>query len=105
MCCGLLMPVVLIVSRVIVAGAASAAFLNQWPEQARSLGWTANDLFGLNPAAPLARYDGMGLCWLLRGQRVKAITDRTATIGTPSGGTLTYYRRRIASLTGTKETK
>jgi hypothetical protein len=69
------------------------AFLLRWGEQANSLGWTANDLFGLHPAAPLARYDAMGLCWLLCGRQVVSIDQRAATIAGSSGGRLVYYRR------------
>jgi hypothetical protein len=35
-------------------------FLAAWGEQASALGWSADDLFGLHPTAPLARYDHMG---------------------------------------------
>ena len=76
------------------------AFLDQWREQVIALGWTADDLWGLHtpPAKPhstynrLSRYDATGLIWLLQGQRVLAMTEKTATISTPSGGTLIYYR-------------
>jgi hypothetical protein len=67
-------------------------FLAQWGEQAERLGWTADDLFGLHPVAPLARYDDIGLVWLLRGRSVVALTDMEAAIQTASGGKLTYYR-------------
>jgi hypothetical protein len=58
-------------------------FLARWGEQAEALGWAARDLFGLiaipDHAAPsfdrLSRYDEMGLCWLLRGREVIAITE------------------------------
>ena len=57
-------------------------FLTQWGQQAAALGWTARDLFGLHevPQMPhvsyrrLARYDCTGLCWLLRGREVVALT-------------------------------
>jgi hypothetical protein len=57
-----------------------------------------DDLFGLHavPARPapsysrLSRYEATGLLWLLQGRAVVALTDTTATITTPSGGTLTY---------------
>lgn len=75
-------------------------FLTQWGQQAAALGWTARDLFGLHevPQMPhvsyrrLARYDCTGLCWLLRGCEVVALTDSTAAIRHPSG-TITTYRR------------
>jgi hypothetical protein len=68
-------------------------FLGQWAEQAEALGWTADDLFGLHPAAPLTRYDRMGLVWLLRGKKVVALTAAAATIRTATGCTLSFYRK------------
>jgi hypothetical protein len=75
-------------------------FLAQWGEQAVALGWIARDLFGLHevPQTPhasyrrLARYDCTGLCWLLRGRGVVALTESTAAIRNPSGS-ITVYRR------------
>jgi hypothetical protein len=66
-------------------------FLAEWGEQATALGWTAADLFDLHPTVPLARYDCMGLVWLLRGRRVVALTDTAATIKTDTGA-VTYRR-------------
>jgi hypothetical protein len=40
----------------------------------------------------LARYDCAGLCWLLRGCEVVAITETTAAIRHPSGSITTYRR-------------
>jgi hypothetical protein len=34
----------------------------------------AEDLFGPHPDAPMARYDHMGLIWLLKGERVVELT-------------------------------
>lgn len=61
------------------------AFLTTWGEQAAALGWTAEELFGLDPVAPLHRYDTMGLIWLLQGRPVVALTESTAAIKTPTG--------------------
>jgi hypothetical protein len=36
------------------------AFLARWGEQALLLAWTVDDLYGLHPIAPLARYDHCG---------------------------------------------
>jgi hypothetical protein len=72
------------------AVADARAFLATWGEQATALGWTAEDLFRLDPVAPQARYDAMGLLWSLQGQRVVALTDCSASIETPSGSKLTY---------------
>lgn len=56
-------------------------FLAIWGEQAAELGWTAQELFGLDPVAPLARYDVMGLIWLLGGKKVTELTKVSAKIG------------------------
>jgi hypothetical protein len=69
-------------------------FLAEWGGEAARLGWTAKDVFGLHPVAPKDRYDAMGLVPLLHGRKVVSIAPDRATIGTPSGGTLTYYRSR-----------
>jgi hypothetical protein len=77
------------------------AFLERWGESAEQLGWTSADLFGLHtpPAKPhpsynrLSRYDCIGLCWLLQGKEVVALTEATATIRNSATGALTTYRR------------
>jgi hypothetical protein len=53
------------------------------------LGWRPEELFGLDPGAPMARYDQMGLIWMLRGETVISMTAATARL---SGG-LTFYRK------------
>ena len=68
-------------------------FLDRWARQAAGLGWTALDVFGVNPAAPLVRYDGMGLVPLIQGCRVISIAADSAQIKTSSGNTQTYSRR------------
>jgi hypothetical protein len=76
-------------------------FLAQWGEQAEALGWTSADLFALHqpPAEPhpsynrLSRYDRTGLCWLLLGKNVIALTESTATIRNPTTGNVTTYRK------------
>ena len=75
-------------------------FLAVWGEQAEALGWTTADLFGLHtpPTNPhpsynrLSRYDCTGLCWLLQGRRVTALTEATAAIENPTGN-ITVYRK------------
>src|SRR5215510_9832901 len=76
-------------------------FLAKWGSQAEALGWTSADLFGLHtpPERPhpsyrrLSRYDATGLCWLLEGRPVVALTEATATILNPDTGAITTYRR------------
>jgi hypothetical protein len=67
-------------------------FLARWDERALGLGWTVDDLFGLNPLAPLLRYDAMGLLWLLRGRSVVALTSESAAIENPNGAICVYRR-------------
>jgi hypothetical protein len=64
-------------------------FLNRWGLEAEWLGWTVEELFGLHADAPMARYDRMGLLWMLKGERIVAPTATEARL---SGG-LTFYRR------------
>jgi hypothetical protein len=69
-------------------------FLAEWGAEAARLGWSAEDIFGVHPLAPEARYDLMGLVPLIRGNEVVGISEHRATIGTPGGGHMTYYRYR-----------
>jgi hypothetical protein len=77
-------------------------FLAKWGAQAEALGWTSADLFGLHtpPERPhpsysrLSRYDATGLCWLLQGRPVVALTEATAAIQGPTGAITTYRRTR-----------
>ena len=71
-------------------------FLAAWGDQAEALGWRADELFGLDPVAPIARYDTMGLIWILQGCPVVALTDTSATIRMPTGNLLRFFRRAEA---------
>jgi hypothetical protein len=68
-------------------------FLDRWGRQAEAFGWRPDELFGLHPDAPMARYDRMGLIWMLRGETVLDISETAASL---SGG-LTFYRKAIAA--------
>jgi hypothetical protein len=69
-------------------------FLNSpWAKQAAALGWGANDLFGCDRDRPFARIDSAGLVWLLRGERVVALTEEVAVIEMHTGARQTYHRR------------
>jgi hypothetical protein len=70
-------------------------FLVVWGEQAAALGWTVDDLFGLDPIAPLRRHDAMGLLWSLQGCKVVALTELAAIVRMPTGNLLTFYRRNV----------
>jgi hypothetical protein len=64
-----------------------------WAPRALSLGWKPEDLFGLHPRAPAARYDGMGLTFLLHPcDCVTLLTTDTAAIRSSGGAVLTFRR-------------
>jgi hypothetical protein len=81
-------------------------FLAAWGDKAFALGWSADDLFGLHspPAKPrpvysrLTRYDATGLCWLLEGRRVIALSADTAAIECGNGNVVTYRKYRKPAL-------
>ena len=52
-----------------------------WAKRAEAFGWGPLDLFGCDRERPLARYDHMGLLWIIQGRRLVALTADTATIG------------------------
>jgi len=71
-------------------------FLDEsWAARAEALGWGPLDLFGCNRDKPFARISQAGLIWLLEGRKLSVLTADTAAITTPSGGHLTFYRRRL----------
>jgi hypothetical protein len=72
-------------------------FLAEWGAEAARLGWSAEDVFGVHPLATETRYDVMGIVPLIRGNEVVAISEQRATIRTPGGGRMTYYRNRPSS--------
>jgi hypothetical protein len=73
---------------------AMAAFAVVHGVAAIKLGWTAEDLFGLNPYAPATRYDGRGLASMLApGDRVMMLTADAAVIERPTGSRTTFRRQ------------
>jgi len=69
-------------------------FLDQgWANRAEALGWGPFELFGCDRKRPLARYDHMGLLWIIQGGRLVALTADTATIDDTRTGSLQTYRR------------
>jgi len=73
-------------------------FLDAWGKEAARLGWTADDLFGLDPVGPMVRYDRMGLLWMLQGNDV---VELTATMARLRGGL--GYQRRPSSMNTSNE--
>jgi hypothetical protein len=74
-------------------------FVLTWGEQAQTLGWTVQELFGLHPVPErpawnfrrLSRYDSTGLIWLLQGCPVIGLTEIEAAI--QSAGAVVVYRK------------
>jgi hypothetical protein len=66
-----------------------------WAARAEALGWGPLDLFGCNRDKPFARISQAGVLWLLAGRKLSALTADTVAISTPSGGHVTFYRRRL----------
>lgn len=57
-----------------------------------AMGWAAEDLFGLCTIAPSARYDEMGLAFLLqKACRIASLNSDRAVIRHASGSVSTYY--------------
>jgi hypothetical protein len=54
------------------------------------------DLFGCSRDRPYARIDLAGLCWLINGNRVVALSEGAAVIEKPSGTRQTYLRKPIS---------
>jgi hypothetical protein len=69
-------------------------FLDRWGAEAAQLGWSAEDVFGVHPIAPGARYDIAGLVLLIDGGEVIAIDRNSASIRTKSSGATLIYLRK-----------
>jgi hypothetical protein len=67
-------------------------FLARWGSTASALGWAALDLYGVHPVAPAARFDVMGLLFLVQGGTVPVVTAHSASIYRRTGARLTYRR-------------
>jgi hypothetical protein len=70
----------------------AAVLIDDWGTKALALGWSVNDLLGVDVIAPWQRIDCMGLCWLLNGAAVVAIDERKATI--KGGSSIQTFSRR-----------
>ncbi len=75
----------------VVEGASILA--DQWAAQARALGWSAEEIFGLDEIEPARRQDRKGVAWFLAdGRRVVAIDVGGADIETARGVKQRFYR-------------
>ncbi len=67
-------------------------FLDAWGTKAEALGWSAAELFGLDPMAPLGRLDRRGAAFFLTRAEVLAITSVAITVRV--GASIQNIRRR-----------
>ncbi len=70
----------------------SFAFVRDHGAEAAALGWDVMDIFGVDPRAPLARFDAMGLVPLLRGRRIVELHHDRAVIESRVGAPTTLTR-------------
>jgi hypothetical protein len=68
-------------------------FLDRWGKAAAAAGWSEYDLFAAHKAAPLARYDQMGLLPLLGTNKVTAVSAEGASLLSDHGA-IQQWRRR-----------
>jgi hypothetical protein len=76
--------------------ATAGTIVERWGSQLAGLGWSAADVFGVDPHVPWQRLDCMGLIPLLGDAEVVAVTAETAVLKMRSGATQRFYRRRPA---------
>jgi hypothetical protein len=69
-------------------------FLDRWGAEAAKLGWAAEDVFGVHPHAPGARYHAAGLVLLINGGEVVAIDVQSASIKVKGSGSVLIYLRK-----------
>jgi hypothetical protein len=68
----------------------ASPFLDRSGQEAARLGWRPDELFGLHPVVPMARFDCKGMLWMRRGERVTELTDRLARLADRQA----YYRKK-----------
>ena len=69
--------------------AADANQLRRWAPMLAAMGWTLPDVLGRD------RIDHMSLVWLLRGQKVWAVTSDAVVLRGTNGATTCVYRRGV----------
>ena len=72
----------------------AARFCDRWAAIAAAEGWTAAELFGLDPASPLGRLDRRGAAFIGRDLEVIEITRKQIVFRT-SGGAVQRLGRRL----------
>lgn len=63
-----------------------------WLARAASMGWTTEDLFGVDPVRPRERIEMMGLIWLIDGAQIVALAADRAAIRMATGPVQMFYR-------------
>ncbi|MGI9170241.1 MAG: hypothetical protein ACR2FH_08725 [Caulobacteraceae bacterium] len=81
---------------------AAGRFLDRWGGKAAALGWTAGELIGFDPDAPMNRRDRRGAALFLDGAEVIAVTNQAITGRT--GGVVQRVYRRAGFAVPSKET-
>jgi hypothetical protein len=71
----------------------AARFCDQWGAIAAAEGWTAGELFGLNPAAPFGRLDMRGVAFIGIDLDVIDVTGESIVFRAPSGAVQRLRRR------------
>lgn len=71
---------------------AAGRFLDEWGAKAAALGWTAGELFALDPDSPMGRLDRRGAGFFLMRSQVVAIT--ATEIAVKTGEAIQRIRRR-----------
>ena len=64
----------------------AADFERTWGVQARALGWTDGELYGLHPLAPMTRLDARGAAFCTLGRTVAAVTADAVVVSVPPIG-------------------
>lgn len=74
-----------------------ADFMAMWGEAARHLDWSDLMLFGVDAHAPEQRLDNAGVCWLLDGRSVVAVTEDRIAVRSHRGALSNVYRHPAPS--------
>jgi hypothetical protein len=68
--------------------------LDNYHDRLEELGWSAVEVFGIDPVHSYPRLDCYGLAISLNGGRIISVTATGARIKRPSGSVVSFQRRR-----------
>jgi hypothetical protein len=78
--------------------ASAGELLTRWGAQLAGHGWTMLEIFGVHYEAPLPRIDCAGLLAMLSAHhKIEAVSAKSVSLRTESGGVLRYYRPLAAN--------